>query len=93
MKIRIKLFADFAEKMPPGKDPDGVAEITLPEGAKVYDVLDRFEIPYEEAYIVLLDGRHAKKSAVIPAKARSFACSRLSWAGEGAFSRICRRRI
>ena len=66
MRIRIKLFADFAEKMPPGKDPDGVAEITLPEGAKVYDVLDRFKIPYEEAYIVLLDGRHAKKSAVIP---------------------------
>ena len=67
MKIRIKLFADFAEKMPSELDSEGVAEITLPEGAKVYDVLDRFEIPYEEAYIVLLDGRHAKKSVVIPA--------------------------
>ena len=44
-----------------------MAEITLPEDARVYDVLDRFEIPYEEAYIVLLDGRHAKKSVVIPA--------------------------
>ncbi len=66
MKIRLKLFADFAEKMPPEQDPEGAAEITLPEDARVYDVLDRFEIPYEEAYIVLLDGRHAKKSAVIP---------------------------
>ncbi len=67
MNIRIKLFADFAEKMPSDQDAEGAAEITLPEGAKVYDVLDRFEIPYEEAYIVLLDGRHAKKSVVIPA--------------------------
>ena len=66
MKIRIKLFADFADKMPTEQDAEGVAEITLPEGASVYDVLDRFEIPYEEAYIVLLDGRHAKKSVVIP---------------------------
>ncbi len=66
MKIRIKLFADFAEKMPPETDADGTAEIALPEGARVYDVLDRFEIPYEEAYIVLLDGRHAKKSVRLP---------------------------
>ncbi len=66
MKIRIKLFADFADKMPAEQDAEGVAEITLPEGTSIYDVLDRFEIPYEEAYIVLLDGRHAKKSVVIP---------------------------
>ncbi|MCY3824993.1 MAG: MoaD/ThiS family protein [Nitrospinae bacterium] len=66
MKIRIKLFADFAEKMPAEQDAEGAAEITLPEGTSIYDVLDRFEIPYEEAYIVLLDGRHAKKSVVIP---------------------------
>ena len=66
MKIRLKLFADFADKMPAEQDAEGVAEITLPEGASVYDVLDRFKIPYEEAYIVLLDGRHAKKSVVIP---------------------------
>ena len=34
MKIRLKLFADFAEKMPSEQDAEGVAEITLPEGAK-----------------------------------------------------------
>ena len=67
MRIRLKLFANFAEKMPPEQDAEGVAEITLPDGARVSDVLDRFEIPHEEAYIVLLDGRHAKKSAEVPA--------------------------
>ncbi len=66
MRIRLQLFADFAEKMPPGQDAAGAAEIVLPEGARVSDVLDRFGIPHEEAYIVLLDGRHAKKSAPIP---------------------------
>ncbi len=66
MKIRLKLFADFSKKMPPEQDANGVAEIALPDTTRVCDVLDLFEIPHEEAYIVLLDGRHAKKSALIP---------------------------
>ena len=49
MRIRLQLFADFAEKMPPGQDAAGAAEIVLPEGARVSDVLDRFGIPHEEA--------------------------------------------
>lgn len=66
MKLRVMLFADFAEKMPPAQDVNGAAEITMPEGATVGDVLDRFGIPHETAYTVLLNGRHARKSAPIP---------------------------
>ena len=66
MKLRVMLFADFAEKMPPEQDMNGAAEIAMPEGATVGDVLDRFDIPHETAYTILLDGRHAKKSVPIP---------------------------
>lgn len=61
MKIRLRLYADFEEKMPPEVDGEGAAGIEVPEGALVRDVLDRFEIPYEAAYVILLDGRHAPK--------------------------------
>lgn len=61
MKVRLRLYADFEDKMPPAEDEEGAATITLPEGTRVADVLDRFGIPHEEAYIVLLDGRHARK--------------------------------
>lgn len=66
MKLRVMLFADFAEKMPPEQDMSGAAEIAMPEGATVGDVLDRFDISHETAYTILLDGRHARKSAPIP---------------------------
>jgi molybdopterin converting factor small subunit len=59
MNIRLRLYADFADKMPARTDAEGAAPLALPEGARVGDVLDRFEIPREEAYVILLDGRHA----------------------------------
>lgn len=61
MKIRLRLYAEFEEKMPHDVIKDGATVLELPEGTVVRDILDRFEIPYEEAYIILLNGRHAKK--------------------------------
>ena len=61
MKIRIRLFANFEQKMPKEQDETGMAPIELPEGTIVQDILDRFEIPYDDAYIILLNGRHAQK--------------------------------
>ena len=61
MKIRLRLYADFEEKMPSGLEEDGSARLDLPEGSLVKDVLDRYGISYEEAYVILLDGRHAPK--------------------------------
>ena len=66
MKIRLRLYADFEEKMPKDLDEDGAAALELPEGALIKDVLDRFEIPYEDAYVILLNGRHAVKETPLP---------------------------
>ncbi len=63
MRVRLRLYADFAEKMPLGVDEEGAAWIDLPEGTRVADVLDRFRIPHPEAYVILLEGRHARKDA------------------------------
>lgn len=63
MRIKLLLFADFAEKMPAETDAGGMAPLDLPEGARISDVLDRFEIPHPEAYVILLDGRHAVPAA------------------------------
>lgn len=61
MKIRLRLYADFEEKMPAQLEEDGSARLQLPQGALVKDVLDIYGIPYEEAYVILLNGRHAPK--------------------------------
>ncbi len=61
MKIRLRLYADFEEKMPKKVDEDGTTVLELPEDTLIRDVLDRFEIPYEDAYVILLNGRHAAK--------------------------------
>lgn len=61
MKIRLRLYASFEEKMPEVTGEDGSTILELPEGTIIRDILDRFEIPYEEAYVILLNGRHAKK--------------------------------
>ena len=61
MKIRLRLYADFEEKMPKEVDEDGAAALELSEGALIRDVLDRFDISYEDAYVILLNGRHAVK--------------------------------
>jgi len=63
MNIRLRLYADFAGKMPPQVDEEGAHPLDLPPGARVADVLDRFQIPHEEAYVILLDGRHATPDA------------------------------
>lgn len=61
MKIRLRLYADFEEKMPAELNEDGSAGLKLSAGALVKDVLDIYDIPYEEAYVILLNGRHAPK--------------------------------
>ncbi len=67
MKIRLRLYADFEEKMPKEVDDDGATALGLPEGALIRDVLDRFEIPHEDAYVILLNGRHAVKETALSA--------------------------
>ena len=59
MRIRVRLYADFAEKMTSEVDGEGAAHMEFSDGTRVADVLDHFRIPHEDAFIILLDGRHA----------------------------------
>tara|TARA_Y100000590_G_C15223523_1_gene827182 strand:+ start:329 stop:571 length:243 start_codon:yes stop_codon:yes gene_type:complete len=65
MEIIIGLFANFENKMPKDQDTEGRAKIEIPKGSDVSFVLKIFDIPEEEAYIVLVNGRHAKKNVIL----------------------------
>ena len=65
MKIQLRLFADFEEKMPSTLEEDGSASVEFEKGAEVKDILDRYKISYDDAYVILLNGRHAKKEALL----------------------------
>jgi len=65
MRIKLLLYAGFAGKMPAALDAEGAAPLELPAGARIADVLDRFQIPHPEAYVILLDGRHATPGAAL----------------------------
>ena len=65
MEIIIGLFANFEDKMPKEQDSEGRSKIEIPKGSSVSYVLKVFNIPEEEAYIVLVNGRHAKKNAIL----------------------------
>ncbi|MED5578791.1 MAG: MoaD/ThiS family protein [Nitrospinota bacterium] len=51
--------------MPLNTNEEGVAKIHIPENSNVSYVLKVFDIPEEEAYIVLINGRHAKKNFIL----------------------------
>ena len=65
MKIQLRLYADFEENMPTTLEEDGSASVEFKEGTEVKDILDRYNISYEDAYVILLNGRHAKKEALL----------------------------
>ncbi|MDP7385058.1 MAG: MoaD/ThiS family protein [Nitrospinota bacterium] len=65
MKILLRLYANFEEKMPAEVDSEGNATLELEEGTCVAEVLDLLQIPHREAYAILLYGRHAKLDAVL----------------------------
>ena len=46
--------------MPADVDEEGAASLEFPAFATVGAVLDSFEIPHEDAFIILLNGKHAK---------------------------------
>ncbi|RMG38628.1 MAG: MoaD/ThiS family protein [Gammaproteobacteria bacterium] len=55
MRITLKLFASLAEHLPPGAGRNE-AEVEVPDGASVQDVLDRFNLSQEQAHLVTRNG-------------------------------------
>lgn len=60
MKVRVTLFASFEEKMPAEVDEEGAAAMEFPAHSTIGTVLDHFQIPHEDAFIILLNGKHAQ---------------------------------
>ena len=56
MKMYIELYASLMKLLPPGKERFR-REIKVDEGTTVQDVIDRFNIPMEQAHIVLVNGK------------------------------------
>lgn len=52
----IELYASLMKLLPPGKERFR-REIKADEGTSVQDVIDRFNIPAEQAHIVLVNGK------------------------------------
>lgn len=55
MMIRVKMIANYRDALPPGHK-HGVVEVDVSEGATVYDVISRFDIPLNDESVIVLNG-------------------------------------
>jgi len=62
MRVELRFYAGLRDYLP---DDDGPAEIDLPDGARVRDVIERFGIPRDKPRILLVNGRHAALDTVL----------------------------
>lgn len=59
MKVRLRLFANLAEYLPPDADGDGVT-LELPDGAPVSDVLASLRIPERVPFLSVVNGHEVE---------------------------------
>jgi molybdopterin converting factor small subunit len=64
MNVQIKLFATFRRYLPPGTQGSAV-EVEVPAGTPVSQVLSQFEIPDQESFVILVNGRGADPEQVL----------------------------
>ena len=64
MKISVKLIATYRELLPPGTQGNK-AEIEVPEGTKVSDVMTQFNIPQDESSVIVVNGRTVPLSTIL----------------------------
>ncbi len=57
MKVTVKLFATLRKYLPPDAT-GGKAEVELPDGATVRQLVERLGIPQSAARLVMVDGEH-----------------------------------
>ncbi len=55
MNVRVKLIATYRDHLPPGTEGN-VAEIEVPPGATVAEVVSRFGIPLDDSSVIVLNG-------------------------------------
>ena len=55
MIIYVKMLANYRDVLPPGTK-HGMVELDVPQGATVYDVISRFDIPLNDESVIVLNG-------------------------------------
>ncbi len=57
MAVTLKLFATLSRHLPAGSERN-MAQIEVPEGVTIGQLLDDLGVPREAVHMVLVDGRH-----------------------------------
>ena len=55
MMIRVKMIANYRDALPKNHK-HGVIEMNVADGATVYDVISRFDIPLNDESVIVLNG-------------------------------------
>ena len=56
MQITLKLFASLASYLPPSKKNGIEADIVVPEGSTIGDMIELSKIPSKSAHLVMVNG-------------------------------------
>lgn len=58
MQITLKLFASLASYLPPTKKNGIEADIIVPEGSTIGDMIEFYKIPSKSAHLVMVNGMY-----------------------------------
>jgi len=65
MIVEVKVFAALRHHIPPSDDQLENDKWRMPEGVTVLQVLEKLNIPEEEAKVFLINGRNVEKMIVL----------------------------
>ena len=60
MQITLKLFASLASYLPPHKKSGIEADIEVPEGSTIGDMIELYKNPSKSAHLVMVNGFYIK---------------------------------
>ncbi|RLW70989.1 MAG: molybdopterin synthase sulfur carrier subunit, partial [gamma proteobacterium symbiont of Stewartia floridana] len=52
IRVEFKLFASLMSYLPAGASEHAV-QVEMPEGSTVYDLMDKYQVPREQAHLVV----------------------------------------
>ncbi|MBT2968966.1 MAG: molybdopterin synthase sulfur carrier subunit [gamma proteobacterium symbiont of Ctena orbiculata] len=55
MQVKFKLYASLMAYLPPGAS-DHTVSVSLSEGATIFDLMDSYQVPREQAHLVVCNG-------------------------------------
>jgi sulfur carrier protein ThiS len=55
ISVDFKLYADLMRYLPPDAKQQSV-HVDMPEGSTLYDLMERFQVPKEQAHLVICNG-------------------------------------